>query len=211
MEGTGTTSGCREPPLAAEPPRSNKHAGRHVSKTTLDQGLFGLNNPDPYHSAHSPVGSQPSARRSATVEPHHGVPVPSANALSVGYVGQHGTHLMVAMPPPEHARQRKGCSRPYLGGNRPLGPISRRFPARVRAPTRGTTRSKPRCTSASAWVWNTNFPTPGATPGATRSLLRRGGQAGSQSAYMQNLYDRYDEWGPGVLRPQAQLHRFLRV
>ena len=59
---------------------------------------------------------------------------------------------------------------------------------------------------------STSSPTPGPTPAADSiGYYGEGGQAGGQSAYMQNLYDRVDEWGPDVLRHQAQLHGLLRV
>ena len=38
-----------------------------------------------------------------------------------------------------------------------------------------------------------------------------GGQAGGQSAYMQNLYDRQSRVGPDLLRRQARLRRLVRL
>ena len=53
-----------------------QHAGRYLSQDHAGPGPFRLEQPGPLSQRHHPpVGSQPPARRSTTVEPHHGVPV----------------------------------------------------------------------------------------------------------------------------------------
>ena len=62
-----------------------QHAGRHLSRDDAGPGALRLEQPGPLSQRHhSPVGSQPQARRSATVEPHHGVPVarPATHSVS---------------------------------------------------------------------------------------------------------------------------------
>ena len=119
--------------------------------------------------------------------------------LTVGYVGQHGTHLVVAMPYfQKQLVNGQILPSPYLGGNPTLTQQDHaRFPAPAPAPTRSTTRCRPRCASASAWACSITLAYTW-QKGMSDSIgyYGEGGQAGGQSAYMQNLYDRKAEWGP---------------
>ncbi len=129
MEGTGTNLRLPlNPPLAAETTTLYNTPADTYPKSTLDQGLFGLNNPDPYHNATIRLWD-PNVRPAEvqqwnlTVEAQ----LPSANVLTAGYVGQHGTHLMVAMPYlQKQLVNGQILPSPYLGGN--PDPAGRHFP-----------------------------------------------------------------------------------
>ena len=123
-----------------------------------------------------------------------------STTLQVGYVGQHGTHLMVAMPYLQKIELRADGSitpSPFLSGN-------------------PTLRSELSEISGTAAIGNMSY-------NALQATLQRrfssgfqgqvaytyskcmtdsigyfgsGGQATPASAYWQNLYDRGAEWGP---------------
>ena len=100
--------------------------------------------------------------------------------------------------PPEAAGQRhRFCPARIWPATRLCRPRSPRFPGLAPAPIRGTTACRRRCTSASAWASNTRLSYT-FSQGMSDSIgyYGEGGQAGGQSAYMQNLYDRKSEWGP---------------
>ena len=67
----------------------------------------------------------------------------------------------------------------------------------LRAPSKNTTPCRRPCTSVSAWDWNTRWRSPTRVacpiPSATTA---RAAQAGSQSAYWQNLFNQQSEFGP---------------
>jgi hypothetical protein len=165
----------------------------------LDQGLFGLNNPDPYHNA--TIRLWDPNLRPAEVQQWNlttEFQLPSANSLSVGYVGQHGTHLMVAMPYLQNMLVNgKVVAGPYLGGNPTLrADISQISGSCSCANQRydGLQTSLHKRFSMGleyqiSYTWSH-------ARSDSIGYYGEGGQAGSQSAYMQNLYDRRDEWGP---------------
>ena len=101
MEGTGTNLRLPlNPPFNWRSSRPSTRAlSRHLPGTTLDQGLSGLNPKDPYIGANIRLWD-PNVRPAEVQQWNLTLEyqLPGNNVLTVGYVGQHGTHLMVAMP-----------------------------------------------------------------------------------------------------------------
>jgi hypothetical protein len=200
LEGTGTNLRLPlNPPLAAETTTLYNTPSYALPGSTLDQGLYGLNNPDPFHNATIRLwdpGVRPAEVQQWNLTAEF--QLPGGNAASVGYVGQHGTHLMVAMPYLQNMLVNgKVVPGPYLGGN----PTLRADISQISG-TCSCANQKYDGMQASlhkrfatgleyqlSYTWS---------HGRSDSIgyYGEGGQAGSQSAYMQNLYDRYDEWGP---------------
>jgi hypothetical protein len=118
--------------------------------------------------------------------------------LTVGYVGQHGTHLVVPMP--YFQRQLingQVLPSPYLSGNRDLvskitqisGTASvgnQRYDG-LQAELRK--RFSSGLEYGLAYTWSHGM-------SDAIGYYGEGGQAGSQSAYWQNLYNQRAEWGP---------------
>jgi hypothetical protein len=200
MEGTGTNLRLPlNPPLAAETTTLYNTPSDILPKTTLDQGLFGLNNPDPFHNATIRLWD-PNVRPAEVQQWNFTTEfqLPSSNVLSVGYVGQHGTHLVVAMPYlQKQIVNGQLFASPYLGGNPALQADISQISG-----TCSCANQKYNSLQASlhkrfsmgleyqlSYTWS---------KGMSDSIgyYGEGGQAGSQSPYMQNLYDRRDEWGP---------------
>jgi hypothetical protein len=204
LEGTGTNLR-----LPLNPPFAGVLTGIYDNLTfpgsTLDQGFTVLASPtDPYQNAtirlwDPNIRPAISQQWNFTIEREFW----SNLLLTVGYVGQHGTHLMVAMP--YFQRRLLGVDSggapitgpsPYLSGNPALQNIAqisgtesngnmsynalqanlqKRFSQGLQANV-AYTYSK--CMSDSIGYFGA------------------GGQAASQSAYWQDLYDRGAEWGP---------------
>jgi hypothetical protein len=131
--------------------------------------------------------------------------LPAQTLVSVAYVGQHGTHLMVPMPYfqrrlPGEAGCPAGtatCGSPYLSGNSTLyneiGQISgtesngsQRYDALQASLTKRMTHGLQLQVSYTYSKTMTN----------SLGYYGQGGQAASNSAYWQNLYDMASEWGP---------------
>ena len=200
LEGTGTNLRLPlNPPLAAETTTLYNTPSDILPKTTLDQGLFGLNNPDPFHNATIRLWD-PNVRPAEVQQWNLTLEfqLPSSNVLSVGYVGQHGTHLVVAMP---YLQKQliggKLFASPYLGGNPTLQADISQISgtcscANQRYDALQSSLHKRFSNGVEyqlSYTWS---------HGRSDSIgyYGDGGQSGSQSAYMQNLYDRKDEWGP---------------
>jgi len=200
LEGTGTNLRLPlNPPLAAETTTLYNTPAYALPGSTLDQGLFGLNNPDPFHNATIRLwdpGVRPAEVQQWNLTAEY--QLPSANVLTVGYVGQHGTHLMVAMP---YLQKQiiggKLVNSPYLGGNPTLqndiSQISGTCSCANQKYDGMQASLHKRFGSGVEYLLSYTW-----SHGRSDSIgyYGEGGQAGSQSAYMQNLYDRYDEWGP---------------
>lgn len=131
---------------------------------------------------------------------------PSQMLVSVAYVGQHGTHLMVPMPYFQHRLPGEAgcpssasapCGSPYLSGNPTLyneiGQISgtesngnQRYDALQASVTKRMTHGLQLQVSYTYSKTMTN----------SLGYYGQGGQAASNSAYWQNLYNMPSEWGP---------------
>ena len=133
--------------------------------------------------------------------------LPAQTLVSLAYVGQHGTHLMVPMPyfqrrlPGEAgcpANATAPCGSPYLAGNPTLhneiGQISgtesngnQRYDALQASLTKRMTHGLQVQLSYTYSKTMTD---------AIGYYGQGGGQAASNSAYFQNLYNKASEWGP---------------
>ncbi len=124
--------------------------------------------------------------------------LPSQTVLSVGYVGQHGTHLVVPMPYFQRRLLPDGTTQPspYLSGN----PLLSRIAQISGTESNGNQRYdslqvqlRKRYSAGLEYQLSYTF-----SKGMSDAIgyYGEGGQAGSQSAYWQYLYDRKAEWGP---------------
>jgi hypothetical protein len=208
MEGTGTNLR-----LPLNPPFNTEHTTLYntpaylLPGTTIDQGLtFGTGDPlkgatirlwDPF------VRPAEVQQWNLTAE----YQLPAQNVLSVGYVGQHGTHLVVAMPYfQKQIINGKIVPSPFLSGNAELtskisqisGTCScanQKFNS-LQAVLRKRYSAGVEYQLAYTWA-----------KGMSDSIgyYGEGGQAGSQSAYWQNLYNQRSEWGPTYFNVQQNL------
>jgi hypothetical protein len=200
MEGTGTNLRLPlNPPFATEYTTLYNTPSDILPKSTLDQGLFGLSNSDPLKGATIRLWD-PNVRPAEVQQWNMTLEfqLPSSNVLSVGYVGQHGTHLVVAMPYfQKQLINGKPVAGPYLAGNPTLvseisqisGTCSCANQMYNSLQTSLHKRFSMGVEYQVSYTWS---------KGMSDSIgyYGEGGQAGSQSAYMQNLYDRRSEWGP---------------
>lgn len=204
LEGTGTNLRLPlNPPFNTE--FENNYAALSFPGSTTDQGLTVLQAKDPFKNATIRLWD-PNVRPANVQQWNFTVERQFAGQtlLSVGYVGQHGTHLMVPMPffqkrlPGEAgcpSGAAKPCPSPYLSGNPALATITQISGTE----SNGDQRYDALQTSFSkrysqglqfqlSYTWSKT---------RTNSIgyYGDGGQAGSNSAYWQNLYNGGSEWG----------------
>ncbi|MCW5978655.1 MAG: carboxypeptidase regulatory-like domain-containing protein [Bryobacteraceae bacterium] len=124
--------------------------------------------------------------------------LPSQTVFSAGYVGQKGTHLVVPMPYFQRILHPDGTTSPspYLSGNPQLSRIAQISGTESNGNQRYDalqTQLRKRMTHGLEYQVSYTF-----SKGMSDAIgyYGEGGQAGSQSAYWQNLYDRRAEWGP---------------
>jgi len=200
LEGTGTNLRLPlNPPFEQEFAALYNTPAYFLPGTTLDQGLSGLNAKNPYVGATIRLWD-PEVRPAEVEQWNFSMEYqfPGSNVLTVGYVGQHGDHLMVAMPYLQNMIVNgQVVQGPFLSGN-------------------PTLRSEIAQISGTASLGNQRY------DGLQTTLHKRfgmgleysvaftyshgmsdsigyygqGGQAGSQSAYWQYLYCQKCEWGP---------------
>jgi hypothetical protein len=200
LEGTGTNLRTTlNPPFQSEFAALYNTPAYSMPGSTLDQGLSGLNPKNPYAGA--TIRLWDPLDRPADVQQWNlsmDYQLPANNVLTLGYVGQHGTHLMVAMPYLQNmVVNGQVVQGPYLSGNPAL-------------------RSQIAQISGTASIANQKYNALQATVrkrlsagleyqvaftyshGMSDSIgyYGQGGQAGSQSAYWQYLYCQKCEWGP---------------
>ena len=210
MEGTGTNLRLTmNPPVNSEFQATYQSALSNLPGSTVDQGFVG--------SRGAFVGANirlwdPEVRPAEVQQWNFTAEyqLPANNVFSLGYVGQHGTHLIAAMPFFQRQLLTPGqpsIASPYMAGN-------------------------PTITSQITQISGTQSGANQAYNGLQASLRKRfsagieyqisytwshamsdsigyygdSGQSGSQSAYMQNLYDRRAEWGPQLADAQ---HNFV--
>jgi hypothetical protein len=200
MEGTGTNLRLPlNPPFEAEFETIYQSSLLNLPGSTLDQGLSAVNPKDPYFGANIRLWD-PNVRPAhvqqwnLTAE----YQLPGSNVLSVGYVGQHGTHLIAAMPfAQKQLINGQVFASPYLAGN----PTLVNEIAQISGTQSGANQKYNSMQVALhkrfsmgieyqiSYTW---------AHGMSDSIgyYGDGGQSGSQSAYMQNLYDRRSEWSP---------------
>ncbi len=200
MEGTGTNLRLPlNPPFNTEYETLYNTPSDILPKTNLEQGLSGLSANDPYKGATIRLWD-PNVRPAVVQQWNLTMEfqLPAQNLLTVGYVGQHGTHLVVAMP--YFQKQLIGgqiLPSPYLSGNPTL--VSKISQISGTCSCANQKYNSLQATLRKrfsmglqynlAYTWQ---------KGMSDSIgyYGEGGQAGGQSAYMQNLYDRKAEWGP---------------
>jgi len=199
MEGTGTNLRLpMNPPYSSELTVLYNTPSFLMPGTTLADG-FPVNTADPFKNATIRLWD-PNVRPANVQQWNFTMEfqLPAQNLLSVGYVGQHGTHLVVAMPYLQKQLVNGSIlPSPYLGGNPDLvakisqisgtcacanqkynslqATLHKRFSAGIEYNL--------------AYTWQ---------KGMSDSIgyYGEGGQAGGQSAYWQNLYNQRSEWGP---------------
>jgi hypothetical protein len=200
MEGTGTNLRLPlNPPFNSEFQTLYNTPTDILPKTTLDQGLAGLSQNDPYKGANIRLWD-PFVRPAEVQQWNMTLEfqLPQANVFSVGYVGQHGTHLVVAMPYfQKQLVNGQILPSPYLAGNADLTSKITQISgtcscANQRYDALQASLHK-RFSNGLEYQISYTF-----SKGMSDSIgyYGEGGQAGGQSAYMQNLYDRTAEWGP---------------
>ncbi len=198
MEGTGTNLRLpMNPPFNAE--YEAIYEGQTTVGGTLDQGLTVLKQADPYKNANIRLWDQ--YVRPANVQQWSFIleqQLWSEMVLSAGYIGQHGAHLVVPMP---YFQKKLNADKtttpsPYLAGNPTLKNIAQisgtescgnqrydgfQFSARQRF--------------SKGLEFQLSYTLSHGMSDAI-GYYGEGGQAASQSAYWQYLYDRKAEWGP---------------
>ncbi len=199
LEGTGTNLRLPlNPPFATEFGQLYNTPTDVLPGSTLDQGLSALNPKDPYKGATLRIWD-PNVRPSVVQQWNFSVETQmKGNLLTIGYVGQHGTHLMVAMPyKQKQLVDGKVVASPFLSGNPALlATISQisgtQSGANQKYNALQTTLKKRFGHGLEYQVAYTY------SRGMSDSIgyYGEGGQAGSQSAYWQNLFNRRAEWGP---------------
>jgi hypothetical protein len=198
MEGTGTNLRLTmNPPINSEFEAVYQSSLSNLPGSTLDQGFVG--------SRGAFVGANirlwdPNVRPAEVQQWNLTAEyqLPGSNVFSVGYVGQHGTHLIAAMPFfQKQLINGQVFASPYLAGNPDLVSQITQISG-----TQSGANQKYNAMQVSlhkrfsmgveyqiSYTW---------AHGMSDSIgyYGDGGQSGSQSAYMQNLYDRRSEWSP---------------
>ena len=120
-----------ESPVRIGVPDLLQHADLHAAGIDTRSGPIGAEPEEPLRRRDDPlVGSRRAPRGIVPVEPVDRICSWEAdNVLTVGYVGQHSTHLMVAMPYLQNLLVNGAVQQgPYLSGNPTLRAKFRRSP-----------------------------------------------------------------------------------
>jgi len=200
LEGTGTNLRLPlNPPLQTEFAALYNTPQYSLPGTTLDQGLSGLNPKDPFKGAtirlwDPHVRPAQSQQWSGSTE----YEFPGHNVVTANYVGQRGTHLMVAMPYFQNLLVNgKVVPGPYLSGNPSLKSSIAQISgtASVGNQSYNALQLSSRKRFGMGFEYHISFTY---QHGISDSIgyYGQGGQAGSQSAYWQNLYNQASERGP---------------
>jgi hypothetical protein len=199
LEGTGTNLRLPlNPPLEQEFESNYNIAGAayELPGSTLDQGLSKVNPKDPFAGATIRLWD-PNVRPAivqqwnATAE----YEFKGNNVLTVGYVGQHGTRLMVAMPFFQNEVVNGAVVQgPYLSAIRSeIGQISGTCSCAKQKYNALQATLRKRFSMGLEYQVAFTY-----SRGMSDSIgyYGQGGQAGSQSAYWQNLFNQQAEFGP---------------
>lgn len=198
LEGTGTNLRLPlNPPFATEFAALYNTSAFPLPGSNLAQGLSALNPNDPFKGATLRLWD-PGVRPAEVQQWNFStdLQLPSSHVLTTGYVGQHGTHLMVATPYLQKMIVNGAVvPGPYLSGNPSLKSTI--------AQISGTASNGNQKYNALQATLKKRF-AKGAeyqvaytySHGLSDSIgyYGAGGQSGGQSAYVQNLYDRRSEW-----------------
>jgi hypothetical protein len=202
LEGTGTN--LREP---LNPPFEQEFAAvynvagtaNELPGSTLDQGLSSLNPKNPYAGATLRVWDpevQPARVQQWNMSAEY--ELPGAMVLTVGYVGQHGQHLMVPMSYAQNILVNGAVAEgPYLAGNPTLRNEISVVSGTASIGRQGyeALQSTIRKRYAMGLEYEFAF-TYSHTMSDAIGYYGEGGQAGSQSAYWQNVFNQAGEMGP---------------
>ena len=201
LEGTGTNLRTPlNPPFEQEFETRYNIAGQYtLPGSTLDQGLFGLNPKNPYSGATIRLWD-PNVRPADVQQWNFSTDfeIPGNNVLTAGYVGQHGMHLMVAMPYLQNIVSNGVVSQgPYLSGNPVLRSEISQISGTASIGRQGynALQATLRRRFSRGLEYQVAFTY---SHGMSDSIgyYGQGGQAGSQSAYWQYLYCQSCEMGP---------------
>ncbi|MEK7408024.1 MAG: carboxypeptidase regulatory-like domain-containing protein [Acidobacteriota bacterium] len=198
MEGTGTNLR-----LPLNPPFNFEFEAIYEGQTAIgsrvDQGLTVLKAQDPY--ANATIRLWDPFVRPANVQQWSFIverQLPSQTVVTAGYVGQHGTHLVVPMPYFQRRLVAPGRTEPspYLSGNPSLANIAQISGTESNGNQRYDSLQVTARKRLSAgleyqlsYTWSKGM-------SDAIGYYGEGGQSASQSAYWQYLYDRKAEWGP---------------
>lgn len=200
LEGTGTNLRLPlNPPFNSEFQTLYNTPADRLPATKLDQGLAGLNAKNPYIGATLRIWD-PNVRPSEVQQWNFSAEyaLPGQNILTVGYVGQHGTHLMVPMP---YLQKRLVNGKPttsdFLQGNPTLlSQVTQVSGTNSNGNQKyNSLQTTLRKRFSSGFEYNLAYTWSHGMSDAI-GYYGQGGQAGSQSAYWQNLYNQKSEWGP---------------
>jgi len=200
LEGTGTNLRLPlNPPLNQEFAALYNTPAYTLPGTTLDQGLSGLNPNNPFSGATIRLWDpyvRPADVQQWNVSAEY--QLPGSNVLTVGYVGQHGDHLMVAMPYKQNMLVNGAVvTGPFLAGN----PTLRNQIAQISgtASLANQKYNALQVTVRKRFSMGLEYQVAFTySHGMSDSIgyYGQGGQAGSQSAYWQYLFCQKCEWGP---------------
>ena len=200
LEGTGTNLRMPlNPPFNSEYQALYNTPDFFLPPTRLSDGLAGLNPKDPFAGATIRLWD-PNVRPAISQQWNMAVEaqLPASNVLTVWYVGQHGTHLMVPMP---------YLQRQIVNGQVVPGPYLSGNPALLRQITQisGTASDGNQSYNALQALVRKRFAMGLEYQGGytySKSLTDAQGyygspgQAAGTGPYTQNLYNRRAEWGP---------------
>lgn len=200
MEGTGTNLR-----LPLNPPFNQEFEGRYdnpafsLPGSTLSQGLGALVAADPFARVNIRLWD-PNVRPANTQQWNFTIEkqLPGQSVWTVGYVGQKGHHLTVPMPFFQRQLNPDGTTTPspYLSGNPQLANIAQISGTATNGNQQYhglQTSFRKTFSGGLELLGNYTF-----SKGMSDAIgyYGEGGQAGSQSAYWQYLYNRRLEWGP---------------
>jgi TonB dependent receptor-like, beta-barrel len=218
LEGTGTNLRLPiNPPFRVE--HNNIYHSSPLPGSTLDQGLTTLTVPtDPYAGAVIRLwdpGIKPAIAQqwNLSVERQFA----GDTTLSVGYVGQHGTHLMVPMP--YFQKQLLGLNSdgspktapsPYLAGNPALKNIAEISGTESNGNMRyDALQSVLRKRFSGGLQYQVAYTFSKAMANSSGYYGSWGGQTVPNSPYWQNLYDSKAEWGPSFFDVKHTLTSYV--
>ncbi len=200
LEGTGTNLRIPlNPPFQSEFQTYYNTPAFTLPGSTLDQGLYGLNPKNPYVGATIRLWDpfvRPAEDQQWNLSAD--IQMPDNQVLTVGYVGQHGTHLMVAMPYKQNIVTNGVVTQgPYLSGNPVLRSEISQISGTASIGKQGynALQATMRRRFSKGLEYQVAFTY---SHGMSDSIgyYGQGGQAGSQSAYWQYLYCQACEMGP---------------
>jgi hypothetical protein len=201
MEGTGTNLRMPlNPPFNVEfETIYDSPAALQTPQSTTSQGLTVLQQLDPFRNVNIRLWD-PNVRP-ANVQQWSLIierQLPSDTVMTIGYVGQHGTHLVVPMPYFQRQLLSNGTTVPsaYLSGNPQLANIAQISGTESNGNQRyDSLQITARRRLVAGFEYQLAYTYSKGMSDAI-GYYGEGGQAGSQSAYWQYLFDRPAEWGP---------------